>query len=262
MQEWLLLNKEWVFSGVGISVTTITFSILSAIVTLWLKSRQQKKSRKKLQIISKLVKFDLSSDGGGIDSKSLLVSYKSKEYKHLCHYSVKVNNIGDSAIENQTLLFTIPESAQVVETSIQPSHSSISTTSKHLNETQDIVYTIDRLEGYESVSISYLVNIEKAELIKCTPRGVDNIDYSYDNKESSTNDTELLVMLIAVFIFVDMVPLIGSAMQSLIVFVSAPVIVRMVRSLSDKNTGQEKTINFAGDVYVNEKATLVVDQKN
>ncbi|SKC32551.1 hypothetical protein CZ809_02067 [Photobacterium piscicola] len=262
MQEWLLSNREWVFSGAGIFAITVIFSILSAMITLYLKRRYQSKLRKKLQVVTNIVQFDLSADESGIDNESLLVSYKSKEYRNLCYYSVKVTNIGASAINNQSLLFTIPKIAQVIESSVQPSNSSISVMRKINDDTQDEVHSIDRLENSESVSITYLVNLEKVDEMKCIPRGIDNIDYSYDNKQSTTNDTELLVMFIAVFIFVDIVPVIGSALQGLIVFVSAPLIVRIVRTLLVNRGSIRNSVNITGGISMKERANLIIDQKN
>lgn len=262
MQEWLQVNREWVFSGVGIFVITVTFSALSAIVTLLLKRRYQRKLRKKLQVVTNIVQFDLSADESGIDNDAILVSYKSQEYRHLCYYSVKVSNTGDSAIEKQSLLFTIPEVANVIESSVQPSNSDISVTRKINDDSQDEVHLIDRLERAESVSITYLVDLEKVDSMGCTPRGVDNIDYSFDNKQSTTNDTELLLMLTAVFIFVDVVPFIGSALQGLIIFASAPIIVKIGRNISFNNRSTGKSVNFTGDITVNESSNLVIDQKH
>ena len=154
MQDWIIQNKAWLFSGAGILVVTTIFSIISIIITLILKSRSAKKARKKLQILEDIVKFELPSADEQFDHNALSVSYKNESYKHLCHYTILVKNIGHIAIENQNLLLSLPVSGKLIEKNTKPCHSSIEVTEETTSTDNDTLYVIDRLETDETVSIS------------------------------------------------------------------------------------------------------------
>ena len=261
MIDWILQNKEWVFSGAGILVVTGVFSFLSVVMTLWLKSRSERKKKRRLQLLEKLVKFEIPHAEKSIDGGLLLVSYKAKEYKHLCHYSVFIENSGSSSIENQNLLFSFPKEASVLEKLVEPSSSLINISSEELNNTNEILYRVDRLEQSESITISILINAEDPESIKCTPRGVDNIDYIW-GKSGSTSDIEILVLLMAVFIFSDAVPLISSILQGFIVLASAPLIIRMARTFINSRKMHGNSVTIIGGVKTSDDGVVNISQSS
>jgi hypothetical protein len=260
VSDWIVQNKQWLFSGAGILVITTVFSIISIIVTLVIKSRADKKSRKKLQLIEDIVKFELPNAEEQFDSNALSVSYKDESYKHLCHYSVSVKNIGSIAIENQNLLLSIPESGKVIERNTKTCNSSIKVTEQSTSIEKDNLYIIDRLEADEDVTITFLVNLDESHLIKCTPRGVDGIDYS-NNKPESSNDMEALVFLLAVFIMVDMVPFVGSALQALVVIASSPRLIKIALSLLNHQKNRDNVVNISGGIKMTQESNLSIEQQ-
>ncbi|HCG8095794.1 hypothetical protein WOB65_22925 [Vibrio parahaemolyticus] len=260
MQNWILQNKDWLFSGAGIFVVTTVFSIISIIVTLVLKSRTDKKARKKLQILEDLVKFELPNADEQFDSKALSVSYKNESYKHLCHYSVSLKNTGSVAIEKQNLLLSIPEAGKIIERNAKACHSSIEIKEQPTSLENDKLYVIDRLEADEEISITLLVNVEDSHLIECTPRGVDGIDY-VKNKPTSSNDMEVLIFLLAVFIMVDMVPFVGSGLQALVVVVSSPRLIKIGLSLLNSQKNRDNVINISGGIRMAEDSNISIEQQ-
>ncbi|MEZ8283120.1 hypothetical protein AB6C51_23120 [Vibrio splendidus] len=264
MEDFLALimsNKEWLFSGIGIFVVTAISGTFSVLGTLWIKNRNQNKQRKKLHITSKLVKFDLPSNNNGIDNSNLSVSYKSHQYKHLNYYSIVASNMGEIAIENQKLFFNIPEKANVVEESIQPSNSLITVVKEDDLSNSDVVYSIDRLEKGEEVSITYLIDLDATEKLKFIPRGVDNIDYNHDKSQVASNDLEHLIILLALFIFAGTAPMLGGMLQGAILLFSSPTLVRFIRSRLTNSSEPAKYIQISGDINVDKNGNFIIDQK-
>lgn len=260
MGTWIFQNKEWFLSGVGIFIITAIFSFFSVLATLLFKNRSERKKRKHLQLAEKLVKFELPRAEGKIDNKSLSVSYKGKEYKHLCHYTLLLENSGDSAIENLSLLFSLPLDALILEQIEEVSHSPIKINSEKISDTNDLLYSINRLESRETLLLTILINVEDSSAINCKPRGVDNIDYSW-GKASSTSDIEYLVSFIAAFVVAGALPFLGSVMQGLVVLASAPLLVRMSKTLfNKKNTGN--IVNVSGGINLADDATVNVHQSD
>ncbi len=254
-------NKEWFLSGAGIFIITGIFSFLSVVMTLWLKGRNERKKKRRLQLSEKLVRFEIPHTEKSIDRGLLLVSYKEKEYKHLCHYSVFIENSGTSAIENQNLLFSFPKEALVLEKSVESSSSLINISSEEFSVTNEALYRIDRLEQSESLTISIVVNTEDPESIKCTPRGVDNIDYIF-GKSGSTSDIEILVLFMAVFIFADTVPFISSILQGLVVLASTPLIVRMTKTLINNRKAHENSVTIIGGITTSDDGVVNINQSS
>lgn len=261
MANWIIQNKEWFLSGAGIFIITGIFSFLSVVMTLWLKGRTERKKKRRLQLSEKLVKFGIPHAEKSIDNGQLLVSYKGKEYKHLCHYSVFIENSGTSAIENQSLLFSFPKETLILEKVVEPSSPLINVSHEELNSANENLYKIDRLEQGESLTISILINAEDPESIKCTPRGVDSFDYIW-GKSGSTSDIEILVLFMAVFIFADTVPFISSVLQGLVVLASAPVIVRMARSLISNRKSHGNSVTIVGGIQTSEDGVVNINQSS
>jgi hypothetical protein len=260
VEDWIILNKEWFLSGAGIFIVGGIFSFLTVLVTLWFKGRSERKKRKLLQLAEKLVKFELPRTEGEIDNGSLSVSYKGSEYKHLCHYTLSLENSGNSAIENQNLLFSFPMEALILEQIEVVSNSSINVSSEKISGTNDLLYTIDRLESRETLSLTMLINVEASEAINCKPRGVDNIDYAW-GKTSSTSDVELLVFFLATFVVVDIVPFMNSALQGLVILASAPLLVRIAGTLFNKKSAGN-IVNISGGLNVTDEAMVTVHQSD
>ncbi|CAK8721821.1 Ig-like domain-containing protein [Candidatus Electrothrix laxa] len=231
MEDWINQNKDWFLSGAGIFIISTICSFLSILATLWLKSRRERRKRRRLEFSEEKIKFVIPQTNGKIDKKSLSVSYKGKEYKNLCYYSISVTNTGNVAIENQDLLFTIPSKNPLLERTEETSNSAIKLTIEGVKNSNDFIYKIDRIECEDTFSISMLINIEDPEIVKCLPRGVDNIDYIFEKTNSKKNDIELLFFVLAIFIVADMVPVIGNLLQGIIILFNTPLLVRLLKDL-------------------------------
>ncbi|WP_200284593.1 hypothetical protein [Rhabdochromatium marinum] len=116
--EWLTENRDWFFSGAGIFIASSVASLLSVFVTLWWKSRSERKRRKKLRISQMLNKFSspTSEKSANVEPEHFKVSYKGTEYENLTVYYLSVMNVGSPAIENQRIHVVLPKNAKIIET--------------------------------------------------------------------------------------------------------------------------------------------------
>jgi hypothetical protein len=105
-----------------------------------------------------------------------------------------------------------------------------------------------------------LINSEDSHLIKCTPRGVDAIDYS-NSKPTTSNDMEILIFMLAIFIMFDMLPFIGSVLQSLVVIASAPRLIKIGLSLISNQRNKENMVNIAGGIKMTQDSALSIEQQ-
>ena len=259
MEDWITGNKEWFLSGAGIFIVTCFFSSMSAIATLWLKARSERKKRKRLQLTEKLVRFEFPIAQGEIDSSSLSVSYEGEQYKHLCHYTLYALNSGSSAIEGQNLLLSFPGDALIIKQVVRPGNSSIKIDVERMVGSNETLYSIDRLEPGETLLITVLANFAGSNSISCTPRGVDNIDYPR-GKPDAISDIETLVYFVVAFILAGAFPAIGGMLQGVVVFVSAPHLVRMAKEYvaSKKTDGKSVVIN--GGIRMSDAAAVNIGQ--
>ena len=259
MIEWLTGNKEWFFSGLGIFIVTCFFSGVTAIATLWLKGRGERKKRKHLQLTEKTVKFEIPIAEGEIGNDLLSVSYEGKQYKHLCHYTLTALNVGSVAIEDQKLLLSLPEGSVVLEQVVRPTNSFVKIGIERTSDTNEFLYTIDRLEHGDRVVITILTDLAGLEAIHCSPRGVDSIDYSREKSETTT-DLDVFIYFVAAIILAGTVPFIGGILQALVVIAGSSLFVRIAKLyiLNKKSDSEALVIN--GGINMSDSAVFQINQ--
>lgn len=106
--QWIEHNKEWFLSGAGLFLVSSVVSFASVILTLWWKSRAERRRKKKLRVSVNLTRFSVPSLNfeKNISQEHVKVSYKGTEYENLCIYS---------AIVSQKLHFILPLTATIVD---------------------------------------------------------------------------------------------------------------------------------------------------
>lgn len=252
MQEWLETNKEWMFSGVGVTVFVTLVGTLSSVITFWVKSRSDKKKRKRLSIKKELKEYKIEAAG---DDDALTVSYQGRPYEHLCQFSVIVKNEGRPSIESLQLLFHFPLNLQVVHVYDKFSNLTIS---KKMNELSDSektehLVTISRLETGDEASFTYVLDTNNPKEVLCDPRGVEDVDYIYMDKGANV-DFSLLILYIAVFVALGAVPIFGYLFKALIIILAAPRIMDLFDNISSRKTRETslvlKDVNVDGDGHI------------
>jgi|CEGF01.1.fsa_nt_gi hypothetical protein len=263
MMEWLQQNKEWFLSGAGIFVVSSVVSFSSVILTLWWKSRTERKKTKKLKIASGGTKFSIPSSVGknGISQENIKVSYKGKEYENLYVYTAQVTNIGVPAIEAQRLHLIIPNDADIVEVFENKSLESISVSKKEMKggSKKEVIYSFERLEPNDVCTISYLLDIEDIGDVSCEPRGVDNIEYSR-TEDIDESEIDRLVIYVSTFIFAGMIPMLGKLVQALIVMAAAPVVIEMYRAHTRAQRQKDNVLHISGGINVDADGELYINQ--
>lgn len=257
--EWIEQNKEWFLSGAGLFLVTSVVSFFSVLFTLWLKSRAERKKRKKLRIGTSTTKFSLPTSS--LDRKEfandIKVIYEGTEYDNLCIYTVSVCNIGSKAIQNQRIHLVSPANRKVIKTFHEKSLNSIKISKEEHNG--EYIYTFERLETDDCCSISFLMELDNFEKIACEPRGVDDIDY-IKSGDVESSEIEILVYIVAAFVFSDFIPLFGDFLQGMVVLASAPIILKLYKRHFSNSRKSENSLTISGDVNINEKGVLMIKQ--
>ena len=246
-------NKDWFLSGAGIFIVSSIVSFLSVLLTLWWQSRIERKKKKKLNIATKLTRFSVpSSDAANnLSAEHLKISYKGIEYENLCIYSAIIKNTGLPAIEKQQVHFVFPLNVNMMEVFEEKSLASIDVVAKEICDAskKEIIHSVNRLEANDSCSISYLMDIGESEILRCEPRGVDGIEYNYGS-DVEKSDIDKLFILVAVFVFSDIVPFLGSLIQGLAILASAPILIELTRKYSIRQKSKDNVLNIRGNVTV------------
>lgn len=261
--DWIEQNKQWFLSGAGIFLISSIVSFCSVLLTLWWKAKIEKSKKKKLKISSAATKFQTQTtkDIKGIGHDKLKISYMGREFENLCCFSVKFENIGSCAIENQKIHLVVPADADIVDFFERRKFESIIQTKSEIasEKTTEIIFNYERLEPKDSCVISYLVNIKDISLIKCEPRGVDGISYLKDN-DIDTSDINKLVLYIATFVFANTVPWAGSFIQALLILISAPIIIDIARNYLNFKKINNNIININNGIDVNKDGVITINQ--
>ncbi len=262
--EWLEQNKDWFLSGAGIFIVSSIVSFLSVVLTLWWKSRIERKKKKKLKVVSALSRFSIPSSENNttIPREHIKISYKGKEYENLCVYSAKAQNIGIPAIENQRLHVLLPENADVIEIIEDKSLASIHVNNEQIESTgsNESIYTFERLESNDYWQINFLLDMSPSSNISCKPRGVDNIDYSY-KEELDVTEVNKLVIYISTFVFSDMIPFFGGLIRALVVIAAAPIVIELIKNYSLNQRSNDNILNISGGINVDESGELTINQR-
>lgn len=259
---WLEENKEWFLSGAGIFLISSIVSFASIILTLWFKSRSEKKKLKKLLILSNTTKFSAPAltQFQDISVDNMSISYKGQEYKDLSLFSIQIKNIGMPAILQQKLHLTIPLDSIVIEFSEEKSMESIIVKKQELigKNKKEIIYTLDRLESNDIFNALYLINTKNEEEITCDARGVDGIEY-YHKDEIDRPQIEKLITYFAVFIFAGAIPF-GDSIRAVIVLMASPLLISLYKSHIKNRDNDKNSITVHGGIRVDESGTLHINQ--
>lgn len=262
--EWLEQNKEWFLSGAGIFLISSIVSFASVLLTLWWKSKSEKKKIKQLKVSSGITRFSVPSTNKNdtIATEHIKISYKSNEYENLCVYTAQINNIGLPAVENQRLHLIIPIEAKIIEIIENKSLESINVEHEEIDGSQrkEVIYQFERLERNDIYTISYLLDMEESLSIACEPRGVDNIEYSY-KEDIDTSEINRLVLYVATFVFADIVPFFGGLLQALVVIAASPIIIELVRKYSQSKRANDNVLNINGGIRVDESGEIHIIQE-
>ena len=74
---------------------------------------------------------------------------------------------------------------------------------------------------------------------------------------------EILIVMLAIFIMLDMVPFIGSALQALLVIANSPRLIKIVLSLLSSQKNKDNVVNnYIGGIKMTQDSTLTIDQGN
>lgn len=263
MLIWIEENKEWFLSGAGIFLISSIVSFTSILLTLWFKSRSEKKRLKKLLILSSTTKISapIPNQFHDVSFEDMKISYKGQEYENLSVFAAQIKNIGIPAIPNQKVHLTIPLDAQIIESDEEKSMESINVTKGEISgkNKKEIIYEIDRLENNDVFSILYLINIKNEEEIYCEARGVDDIEYHHKD-EFDRPEIEKLLIYIAAFIFLGMIPVLSNLFQAVIVLMASPLIINLYRSHINRKENSGNSVIVHGGIRVDESGNFAVNQ--
>lgn len=262
MREWLAQNKEWLLSGVGVTIILSLVSIVSSFVTYQINSRKSKRLEKKLTIETNLKQYQIRSKGKTAD---LTVYYEGNTYRNLCEYSVTATNHGLVAIEKQKLLFVFPFDCLIIKRFDEKSSESIGMDYEVLKNIEAVehLYEFDRLEPSDQVTFIYLIDTDKVDDLSCRPRGVDGVNYSYPQSGStSRSDFSDLWVYFSFFVFLGSIPLFGGMFQSAVVLLAGPAVFRLFRSLDNAGRIVKNSPVTLQEVSVKEGGSLDIQIKH
>ncbi|EKV01343.1 hypothetical protein Lepto7375DRAFT_3510 [Leptolyngbya sp. PCC 7375] len=239
---WLEENKDWVFSGAGVTAITALIAILSSFITY----RINRRLRKKLTLKTNLTEYKLNLEHNQINdvdrTKDLTVTYKDIPYNNLCEFITIAENTGVVAIENQHILIKFPADCSLVDIVTEKSSQFIQIEQEEMRgpEALEYLYRLSRLEPSDKVALTYLIDTQATEKISCEPRGVDEIDYDYSGSGIIRDLYQELVLYFALFVLCGSLPFIGKVFQSLVILTAAPRIIEFLRDWRNAgNTGTE-----------------------
>lgn len=261
--DWLTQNREWVFSGVGLFIISAVVSLLSVVITLWWKARNERKRKKKLHVSQTVTQFTVPEEksSGSVTPEHFKVSYKGIEYENLSAFYVSLTNVGLPAIERQRLHIVLPANAKVVERFEEKRLDSIAVSKKEEagNNMIEEIYTFDRLEPNDTYGITYLINLSDISALHYEMRGVDDIEY-VKSGEIERSEIQKLIELVALFLFVGSIPFVGGAAQAAIVLAGAPLILELYRKTFGQSRVPENSVSITGGIKITQDGVLQISQ--
>ena len=239
MTDWLNINKDWVFSGVGIFIVASSAALLSSIVTWLLQRRAEGKKQMRVAVDSRLKKYSVENR---IKNEQLLVSYGGTTYENLCEYHIQVRNIGKVAICSQSFLIRLPKQTKLIENEITASSITIECNSEQLSsgEEAELVHGIGRLEPGDHVNILCILDTPNSDRISYQPRGADGVVYQQSGGEPMPEITQA-IHLTAMILLIGTVPLIGTYFQVFALVLLSSKITGIIESFR-KSPTQDKAI--------------------
>lgn len=236
MSNWLEQNKEWIFSGVGITIILTTVSIFSSLIGYCVKALTDRKTRQILSIKTDKTIYKIVSRNPQADMK---VTYKDKLYNNLCEYSVTIRNIGLKSIQNFLFVIKVPIDCSIIDDFkdkssglIELNINRLEPSAKRLKTPELIEYkcVCNNLRPSDYIIITYIIDTNRPERIKFDPRS-DDIEYDYKGSElTSEEDIKRLILYFALLILFGSIPLIGKILQSLLILVISPTLLRLIKN--------------------------------
>lgn len=208
------------------------FGAVIGFFGFWYKARAESKKKNKLNLSEAITTFDLPRNDA-FGHETISVSYNSKAYKNLVHYHAVAKNVGLTSIQNQNIFIELPSDFVEVSRKATTSSKAIILSDSASVDGGEITYIVERLEPGEYVSISILVDTCLPEQIKGKPRGVDNVEYSSEKKlmARTPDDIQVAIIVVGALFAVGTVPFIGPILQSVLIFVGAPIFSRAIQSI-------------------------------
>ncbi|MDM8546427.1 hypothetical protein QUF61_08020 [Candidatus Venteria ishoeyi] len=244
--DWIIANKEWLFSGLGLIIFT-------SIASVFVKAYFERKKQQRLNITTSLTRFSLPADSA-IPKDSLKISYKNKEHENLASYKISICNVGQLGIDDQSIVFLFPKGS-VVDSSekvkfkkLEPTINTVDLEENTDNPITEMTYLFSRLEPQDLVSISFLLNLKPDEKPECSARGTDAIPTWGQYVEQS--DLEKVFLFISVFILIEIIPgILAPVLQALLILYGAPFLSKVITEFFYKRTQNTNNIVIDGGEF-------------
>lgn len=257
MLNWIEINREWFLSGVGVFAVSIFLAVVSSLLTLYIKFRSERKSRREISIQTKLNVYEIEKS---LNHEHLAVSYKGVTYKNLCQYIILVNNSGPVAVDMLSILVTLPKSCKKIDFSASKSSDSLLVSKEQFsseNKTEEL-HNIKRIEPSDAITFSYILDTEFREKIDIQPRGVDGVRYHMKGYESIPKLRQL-ISYAAIFLFIGAIPFVGTMLQVLVLLAASNTIINVVEEFRNKNLNTKIEI---GNIEMGNDSMLTVTNTN
>jgi hypothetical protein len=189
----------------------ITGGLAGAIFTLLSRIWTDKRNQKIIKFSTRKQKFSTPKNISDkfINPDELSISYKNKNYSYLALYSVRIENTGIGAIENQKVIFTFPRKTDILEE--ECTFNVPLATCQIQNETNKETtikdYSFGRIEKGDIINIDFFVDCESLDDIQFLPRGSDNVKYITGLRDENESELEQsikqILFLLVFYILID-----------------------------------------------------------
>ncbi len=262
MLQWIEQNRQWFLSGLGIFIAASVISFISVVLTLMARRRAERRTRRYADVLTSLTQYELpnAEDNAHLEDQSISVSYKGTSYDNLCYFSATIRNVGSVAIDSQTLHFEMPSSTTVVESFEKKSRPTLEVSNRMVAGTDqhELIYSIDRLEDNDELTVGLLINCDRVAELSCEPRGVDSIDYNYGTETGERPDVEKLILFVACFVFFGFIPFFGACVQAIVVLASANTIVRICNRIPHSKSQSQEVVASISDITVADGSSVEI----
>lgn len=242
--DTLKLIAPWVSGGLG-----------GAILTIIIKSREKRKETKVITVDVTSNPFSIPriKQESGLNQDDLSISFKGKPYRNLILYRTIIHKTGNGCIDHPTFVYLFPKDTTIIEQELSTAPLDIEYTKEDKLTKSGIEYAVSlkRIENYDEVIISFLVDCNQPESIQFIPRGLNDVecrvgpaDYTNEIGGELENRIRILLGSVALFVLFDAVPVIGGAFKSLVVLLAIPNILYVVKSLRQSSNAYGHTISI------------------
>jgi hypothetical protein len=189
----------------------ITGGLAGAIFTLMSRIWTDKRNQKTIKFSMRKQKFSTPKNitNQFINPDELSISYKHKNYSYLALYSVRIENTGVGAIENQKVIFTFPRKTDILEAECT-FNVPLATCQVHDEASKETTikdYSFNRIEKGDIINIDFFVDCESLDDIQFLPRGADNVKYITGLRDENEGELEQsikqVLLLLVLYILID-----------------------------------------------------------